>query len=340
MPVRAGLAGMLVLVIALVACWTARAQSAAAARATVILIDPGLPVLSLRLREEIESLGLSVAIVDERDPTAPLDLRARAAGAIAAIRVTRRGAGSVEMTIADRTTGKTVSRRLDIVVSTDPASAELVATRTVELLRASLMELDAGHPARGDVPVTAQIEALAPEPRPRDSLAVSAAVGPALAYERSGSATLDAWLDAAVLWPSGAGVTGRVFVPISRARLESREGSVELSASLYALGGVLEFLAPHRPLMGRIRGGALLARLALIGTAVPPYVGANEQVLAGGPWLGAGFVWQVTHNLGAVLSLDAAYCFPRVVIRAAGHPIATWGRPLGAASLGLEWRSP
>jgi hypothetical protein len=339
MSLRAGLAGMLALAVVLVSCWTARAESTAT-HATVILIDPGLPVLSLRLREEIESLGLSVAVVDERDPAEPLDLRARAAGAIAAIRVTRHGVGSVEMTIADRTTGKTVSRRLDIVVSTDPASAELVATRTVELLRASLMELDAGHPARGDVPVTPQIEALAPEPRPSDSLAVSAAVGPALGYERSSGTTLDAWLDAAVLWPSGVGLTGRVFVPISRAQLESREGSVELSTSLYALGGVLEISPPRRPVVARIRAGALLARLALNGTAVPPYVGSNEQVLASGPWLGAGFVWQVTRNLGAVLSVDAAYCFPRVVIRVAGHPVATWGRPLGAAALGLEWRSP
>lgn len=339
MRVGVVLAGILALVGAEGPLQTARAQSAPS-RATVILIDPGLPILSLRLREEIESLGLSVSVVDERDTSEPLDVRARTAGAIAAIRVTRDGAGSVEMTIADRTTGKTVSRRLDIVVSTDPASAELVATRTVELLRASLMELDAGHPARGDVRVTPEIEALAPEVPRRDSPVVSVALGPTLAYERSTGATLDGWLDAAVIWPSGVGVTARVFVPISRARLESREGSVDLSASLYSLGGVWEFPAPSNPLTGRLRAGALLARLALVGTGVPPYVGAEEQVLAGGPWLGAGVVWQVTRNFSAVLSADAAYCFPRVVIRVAGHPVATWGRPLGAASLGLEWRSP
>ena len=93
--------------------------------------------------------GLEVTVVSGRDPTEPLEARARAANAVGAIRITGSGSGSVEMTILDRATGKTVSRHLAIATPSDPASAELVATRTVELLRASLMELEAPHPPRG-----------------------------------------------------------------------------------------------------------------------------------------------------------------------------------------------
>src|SRR5688500_8238648 len=105
--------------------------------ALVVLIDPGLPALSRRLEEEIEALGLSVVNVPEIGPGESLEDRARSAQAVAAIRVMSAGSGFVEMTIVDRATGKTVSRRLAIATPADPAAAELVATRTVELLRAS-----------------------------------------------------------------------------------------------------------------------------------------------------------------------------------------------------------
>src|SRR5688500_19694357 len=141
-------------------CSSARAASAGEAdSALVILIDPGSPALARRLEEEIETLELSVKVVREVDPKQPLEDLARSARAVAAIRVTQAGAGVVEMTIVDRATGKTVSRRLAIATPADPASAELGATRTVELVRASLMELSAPPPARGDPALTPRIAA-------------------------------------------------------------------------------------------------------------------------------------------------------------------------------------
>ncbi len=142
----------------------------------VLVIDPGVPALSGRLSEEIEALGLTVVIVDG-DSSAPLEESARENEAIAAIRIEGGGSGAVEMTIVDRATGKTVRRRLAIATPSDPASAELIATRTVELLRASLMELSAAHPPRGEVPITRpEIETLTAEEAP--SFHLSIAVGP------------------------------------------------------------------------------------------------------------------------------------------------------------------
>jgi hypothetical protein len=328
-----------VLCVALAHAPLARATDDRPERASVLLVDPAMPALSKRLREEIESLGLAVTVLPERDPTEPLEVRAREYGAVAAIRVTRSGSGSIEMTIADRTTGKTTTRRLDIVISSDPASAELVATRTVELLRASLMELSADHPARGDVPVTAEIEALAPEPLSTGerALSIALALGPALAVERSSGASVRAWASATGLARSGLGVTLQVTLPVTPARIESSEGRVEVDASVLELAGVFHHSWQPVPLATRFRAGILLSRLAVSGAANSPYVGVREDVFAWGPWLGAGVHWELTRNLGVVVAGDAAFAFPRTVIRSAGRPIATWGRPAGTGRFGLEW---
>lgn len=153
----------------------------------MVLMDPGVPELARRLREEIDSLGFEVVNVREDDARQPLELRARALGAVAAIRITLFGPGTVDMSIVDRATGKTVSRKLAIATSSDPAATELIATRTVELLRASFMELSATHPARGDVPVPAEARALSVvDEASRGSGSVSVTAGPALTFDGGG----------------------------------------------------------------------------------------------------------------------------------------------------------
>src|SRR5450432_1318089 len=128
-------------------------------RTVVIVFEPHTEAVSQRLRQEIEAMGFEVALQPESAEASSLESLAVAGRAIAAIRVKPLEAGGVEMTVLDRATGKTVHRELARVSAADPACEELVATRTVELFRASLMELGAGHPARGDVRAPEPIEA-------------------------------------------------------------------------------------------------------------------------------------------------------------------------------------
>ena len=307
----------------------------------MLLVDPGVPALAHRLREEIEALGLDVELVPEQEPPEPLDARARAEGALAAIRITSSGSGAVEMTIVDRATGKIVSRRLAISTPNDPAAAELIATRTVELLRASLMELSAEHPSRGDVPVPAEVEALAPSPaEPAGEWGtVSLGAGPALVYQPDFGFAPDAWLTLTLVTKSRVGVTAQLLLPLAHEELATSAGQVTLLATQYRLGAVLEAGDSDALLTGRFQAGLLLARLDLSGVAEEPYFVEDDALVAWGPWLGGALLLRMTPNFGALLGVEGALGFPRTVIRSAGREVSTWGRPVctGRAGLELSW---
>jgi hypothetical protein len=301
--------------------------------ALVILIDPGSPALARRLEEEIETLELSVKVVREVDPNRPLEDLARSARAVAAIRVTQAGAGIVEMTIVDRATGKTVSRRLSIATPADPASAELVATRTVELLRASLMELSAPHPARGDAPITPEIQSLAPPPvdtgdrAARAASRISLSLGPALVFSPNLGTTADAWLGLTWIGAHGVGLSVQGLVPFESHRLNAAEGQIEVSASVYRLATVLRLPLGWNPLSGHLLAGAMLTRLTTRGHAAPPFVGEEEERVLGGGWLGARLELELSSLFAVFLAGDAGLSLPRTVIRAAGREITTF-RPI------------
>lgn len=318
--------------------WVSVARAEEPSVSKVVLVDSGVPALSQRLRDEIESLGFEVTRAPEREPAEPLEALARSEGAVAAIRVSESGHGAVEMTIVDRATGKTVSRRLAIATPTDPASAELIATRTVELLRASLMELAAAHPARGDVVVTPEVEALTPVLAPERVGTLSLALGPALVHTPSWGVSFDVWAALTLLTQRGIGGTAQVSVPLTSADLTSREGTVELLASLYRLGGVLD-IDLRSPIGARLQAGVLLARLTVSGSADTPYFGREEHLLAWGPWIGANLQAKLGRGFSVLLGSDTALTFPRTVVRSAGREVAIWGRPVssGAAGLELAW---
>ena len=312
----------------------------------VVLIDPGLPALSQRLEEEIEALGLSVSKVAESKPGESLESRARAAHAVAAIRVTQAGSGFVEMTIVDRATGKIVSRRLAIATPADPASAELVATRTVELLRASLMELSASHPARGEAKVTPKLEALAaPKAPPRRSTSesdrsrVSLTLGPAVVFSPSLGASANAWVGLTLLAPSHFGLNVQALVPLESHRLETEQGRIDITASSYKVAFALDLPLGQTALSGRLLAGAMLTRVTARGDATSPFVGSEEDFMTGGPWLGLGLELELTRTFALFAGADAGLSLPRTVLRSAGRELVSFGRPLctGSAGVSVSW---
>lgn len=302
----------------------------------VLLVDPGSEPLTARLREEIESLGLEVIIVTESDPTEPLESRARLANAVGAIRITQRGPGSVEMTILDRATGKTVSRHLPIATGADPASSELVATRTVELLRASLMELEAPHPPRGDVAVTPEVRALAAPAAEPHASTLSVAAGPALVTSPGLGVSVDIWVAFRLITESGLGASARVVAPGTGSELETAEGRVSAFAWQYRLGAVLE--GPHltRTLTPHFEAGATLVTLTTNGVASTPFRGVEQHSVAWGPWISADLRLEIVRPLSVLAAADIAFLFPETVLRSDGHEVATFGRPLAGANAGLE----
>src|SRR6188768_890144 len=124
--------------------WAPGAHAQTTAKTVVMVVDPSALPLALRLRQEIESLGLFVKwLPAERARLPSLEQEAASADAVASIRIAPMGGSDVDMTIFDRVTGKTVSWKLVAASTADPAAGELIATRSVELLRASLVEMAA-----------------------------------------------------------------------------------------------------------------------------------------------------------------------------------------------------
>ena len=117
----------------------------------MLVADPAMEPLARRLQQEIESLGLIVRFEEAASAKPPA-----MAGGVATIRIASTTGGDVDMTIIDGAGGKTVSYRLVSPPSADPAASELIATRTVELLRAHLLELTHQEPRRQEpvVPVS------------------------------------------------------------------------------------------------------------------------------------------------------------------------------------------
>src|SRR5262249_41204308 len=125
----------------------------------------------------LEALGFQVVempVPSEAPAREALEAAARAAGAVAAVRLVPSPTdGGIEVWIVDRVTGKTVLREVvapDVSAGGAAARASTLAVRVVELLRASLLEMDAPHPSRGELPPTPELRAIARSAAPPRSV--------------------------------------------------------------------------------------------------------------------------------------------------------------------------
>ncbi len=321
--------------------WTGSARADAAPKTVVMVVDPSALPLALRLRQEIESLGLVVKWLPPEHTRLPsLEQEAKTAGAVASIRIAPMGGSDVDMTIFDRVTGKTVSWKLVAASTSDPAAGELIATRSVELLRASLLEM-AARPAPGRSPPPEPVRPpREPVPAPEPPEALSLSVGPSLLYStnfRSGVHVLST-----LTWMPffRAGLSASVLTPITPARLVENEGTVELFASFYRLGGVLEVTGRRAPVSLRLTAAVGLGKLQLRGQASPTYVSAVDDRFVASPSLGVTTRVSVAPGLRLFADVMGSTAFPKTVIRLAGREATEWGRPALSAALGLEVSVP
>jgi hypothetical protein len=316
--------------------WRSEVLAESRPKMVVMVVDENAMPLALRLRQEIESLGLIVRWRPaEPSPLPSLEQEANSADAVASIRIAPMGGGDVDMTIFDRGTGKTVSWKLVAASTADPAADELIATRSVELLRASLAEMASRAPVS---PAPAAVLPAPPEAPPVSERAepLSLLVGPSILYStgfRPGVHVLSTltWLPFA-----RAGLSASVLAPVSPARLVSPEGTVDAYASFYRLGAVLEATDPRAPVSLRLTAAAGLGSLQLHGAASLGYVGASQHHFVVCPSLGLTTRITVATNLRLVIDALGSTAFPKTVIRLAGRDATDWGRPALAGAFGLE----
>jgi hypothetical protein len=134
----------------------------------VVLVRPPAqdPIVSeaiTRIRGELIADGFDVSVIDAppgADPASVLSQSARPAAATATVGLfLRPDARAAEVWVVDRLTKKTVMRTIDLTGSPAGSAPEVLARRSVELLRASLLEVLV-H-ARGETAAPSDTHAMA-----------------------------------------------------------------------------------------------------------------------------------------------------------------------------------
>ena len=289
-------------------------------------------------------MGLAVDVRKD-DAAAPSSLESAAQDAktLAGIRIARNAAG-VDMTILDRATGKTVHRTLSVPAGAEPPAPELVVLRTVELLRASLMELEAPHPSRGDVPSGPEVRALLPPPKAteRPSGTLSAAVGPAALLSAGAAAGMDVGiaLDGFPRRDFPLGVRLAARIPVLASSVTGTGGYASVTDTSLRASALLR-LGPCCGLISAYVGaGVSLDILSFQGVATPPYTGRTVNALAVSPVLEAGIDVRLVSPLhlqvGAAIGCDR----PATRVLFGTRDVGDWGCPLASAGGALAYAWP
>lgn len=321
------------------------ARAAEPTRVTLI-DDPADTSILPRLRAELSGLGLDVRTVPKReDEQLPRDLiaAARDSGAVAAFRIVLAGLHDgahegkhddvhADVWIADRVTGKVVLR--EMLPRGAQVDGRVVALRAVELLRASLMELDVRPVPVEEAPAAASL--------PQSSGLLEDLERATLSADSSflwspGGTGPAVGVAAAVAWkPTWIGVRlfgGSMLAP---ATIQRPEGSGQVTTRWMGLDAILQ---PRRRRMAwRPRVGLGWAALSteLRGDANPAWISEQRTVYTLSPRLAADLGWAVHSRLR--IGLGLAYLRPlrsqSLVI--ASRVVGSYGDNLFIANLGLD----
>ena len=314
--------------------------SPARAEPTRILVIPNEETkgIGARLSAELRTLGFEVVVADR--PMAEtgretLEDAAREVQAVAALffRASRAG---VEVWVMDRVTQKTVLREVVVPKSGDDA---LVAVRAVELLRASLLEVEAPAFVPGEAAPTPATLALVSRPPPR-APSTAFEIGPAFSLS-PGGVTAAPHFVASLRWHAASrfdlGVT--TIAPIIPAVVDGPEGRSTVTLTSSCLVGDLLLLPRDATYGARAGLGVGLLWTHLEGSSSPGFRGRGEDVFTSLWLVHAGVSRALGTSVRLWLDATLAITAPRLVVRFAGRDVAEWGRPavLGAAGLELPF---
>ena len=339
---------------------TARAGSAPGEQPSIVLLGHG-DGIGKQIEAELAAQGFRVVLEPAPEPfrgPADIEAAAREASAMGAVYVVMSQLG-VEVWLVDRVTGKTLSR--DVLGVSEGDEERVVAVRVVELLRATLLELELPEQTQGEVEATPQLRAVASLPSTRP--AEDARVEPApVTHGPWPSATTAGFLfDGAIgiNWSVGAigaaplGALGAFWqpkprvavglsglVPIRGANVSGFEGSASVATWQLTTGTRIYPLGGNHAVEPSFGAGLGIIWFQIEGTrAATRYVATSEQLLVASPHLDVGVRWRLSGDISLRSSLGANYAFPEPAVQFAGTPIVTLARPLLSWTFGIEWRA-
>jgi len=317
--------------------------------ALVVLVRPAAQsdVVSeaiTRIRGELIADGFEVSVVDALPGSDPASVLARAdqqTGAAATLGLfLHPAANAAELWVIDRLTNKTVVRSVEMSKSPATSAPEVLARRSVELLRASLLE----------ILVDAQKRPLArPAPRAQASRWVAQALQPRQSRwgVEAGAQVLAGFggVDGAVM------PVGRVRMVMSerfvarltlsglgtRPRVEAAEGTATVSQELGLLELISE-IAPQSWLRPSLSLGAGAYHIGVEGSAAWPYAGLDGGRFAFAADAGAGLTLSLTSAFALSLEGHAILVTPYPVIRFLEVNTSEIKNPLVSGTLTLVGR--
>jgi hypothetical protein len=328
-------------------------------------MEPGNRNLAGRIQLELEAMGFESRVLLQADTT-PEQLAEMAAntGAVAGAQI-RLMDTSLELQIHDRTTNKTLQRTLE---RTGDVSDSTLATHTVELLRASLLELSLPDAPRGDVePTPALLEAASVRQHPteanhpddggpRPSRSVPTPRAPPSIGETRADDTPSAAVTAGPAWLGGAGdlraapalslsaefVPGAdvgvgllALIPLQAMSHSAAEASSETRVTLL---GAHATWSPRATFLEPALGGALVA--AFLETTGQPkresLQAGSDRALTVGAALRAGLGMRLTRSLRLVPGVLSGVQHRYFSVDYGDRSGARWGAWWWAAALNLE----
>lgn len=328
--------------LALSALSTSRSGAEEALR-VVVIRDEKESTTSRRLEAELRSLGLVVisrAFSGPRNTHTQLEQAARGEGAIAAVQVIAQGT-KVELWIADRVTNKTVLREIAIESQNRNRTDDSIAVGVAELLRASLMEVNAPTQARGAYASTPELREL----------------GYAQSAANQGDQHARFWLNLGAGAELGIRGIGPSMLAQARAGWTPERGfGLELLGGLTLIPALIERSTGRARLSSEWLGGAATfswssrnsnwstrAGVGILGVhvrargenAVAPLTAVTETATSAGPYVHGGPAFgsdsfRIRLNAGALVLLTPP------TIHFAQETVGLWGAPSLFVDLGVE----
>jgi hypothetical protein len=299
-----------------------------------------------RVRAELLAAGFDVQVLEGASDATPRD-RVEAAKLdpppVATLSLLRTGEGAAaDVWVSDRLTGKTLVRRVDVNDVSRARAPTVLAVRTVELLRASLLEATEEPEATKATPETPRrrpvpkdvVRWMTPKPTPiPPSAFVRAEIGAALLVGFPGSPP--AYAPVIRLGYGGESWSVRlgIVAPAVGAEVKAAAGSASVRQDLVELELVAAWPARGPwAFVASLGGGA--SHFHVQGSALPPWL-----VHQGDDWTfatdaGVGGLLRLGSRVGLLADFHAILLAPNVAVQI-GDVQETVRRPMELATLGV-----
>jgi hypothetical protein len=344
-------------------CVLSGAATVAGAETPSIVLIGTQGSLSSQIEADLTRLGFQVLPNDPGGGTpasdaaqTPRELQAaaRAAGAEAAVAV-RPSALGVEVWLVDRVTGKTLSREV-LHTGAGAEQERVIAVRIVELLRASLLELQLPSGAEGEVRATPALQALvglpsAPGLGEREPASAAMPAPSYGAFRLEGGLGLGSSIGATSLTPLGTlgglwqptehlAIGLFSLIPLASADVSDREGSARISTWEVHAGPRIYPLSASGPLRPFIDVGLALLWFQIEATrAESPLIATSDNLLTAGAHASLGLTWQLSSHFSLYSTAGASVAALEPVVQFAGRDVLTLAQPLAFCTFGVEYRA-